>query len=53
MNRSPGRRRCLASGSTSPRATNDDLRVQVVRSLDTAFAEFGVTPGEFEPLPAD
>ena len=27
-------------------------RVQVVRSLDTAFAEFGVTPGEFEPLNA-
>jgi hypothetical protein len=27
-------------------------RVQVVRSQDTAFAEFGVTPGEFEPLPA-
>jgi hypothetical protein len=31
---------------------HNDPRVQVVRSLDTAFAEFGVTPGEFEPLPA-
>jgi hypothetical protein len=31
---------------------HDDPRVQVVRGLDTAFAEFGVTPGEFEPLHA-
>jgi len=29
---------------------HDDPRVQVVRSLDTAFAEFGMTRGEFEPL---
>ena len=28
---------------------HNDPHVQVVRSLDTAFAEFGVTPGEFEP----
>jgi len=27
-------------------------RVQVVRSLDMAFAELGVAPGEFEPLSA-
>ena len=65
MNMSPSRRRCPASGgSTSPHVTkkfgslrmyaipHNDPRVQVVRSLDTAFAEFGVTPGEFEPLPA-
>ena len=31
---------------------HNDPRVQVVRSLDTTFAEFGVMPGEFEPLHA-
>jgi hypothetical protein len=31
---------------------HNDPHVQVVRSLDTAFTEFGMTPGEFEPLPA-
>jgi hypothetical protein len=31
---------------------HNDPHVHVVRSLDIAFAEFGVTPGEFEPLPA-
>jgi hypothetical protein len=30
----------------------DDPCVQVVRSRDTAFAELGVAPGEFEPLSA-
>jgi hypothetical protein len=31
---------------------HDDPLVEVVRSLDMAFAELGVTPGEFEPLRA-
>lgn len=31
---------------------HDDPLVEVVRSLDTAFAELGVTPAEFEPLRA-
>ena len=31
---------------------HNDPHVQVVRSLDAAFAEFGVASGEFEPLPA-
>ena len=31
---------------------HDDPRVEVVRSLDMAFAALGVTPGEFEPLGA-
>ena len=31
---------------------HDDPRVEVVRSLDMAFATLGVAPGEFEPLSA-
>ncbi len=31
---------------------HDDPNVQIVRSLDMAFAELGVAPGEFEPLGA-
>jgi len=31
---------------------HDDPGVQIVRSLDLAFAELGVAPGEFEPLDA-
>jgi hypothetical protein len=31
---------------------DDDPLVQIVRSLDMAFAELGVAPGEFEPLGA-
>jgi hypothetical protein len=31
---------------------HDDPLVEVVRSLDMAFAELGVTPAEFEPLRA-
>jgi hypothetical protein len=31
---------------------HDDSRAQVVRSLDMAFAELGVAPGEFELPPA-
>ena len=31
---------------------HDDPHVQIVRSLDIAFAELGVAPSEFEPLGA-
>lgn len=31
---------------------HDDPLVHIVRSLDMAFAELGVAPGEFEPLGA-
>jgi hypothetical protein len=31
---------------------HDDPRVEVVRSLDMAFATLGVSAGEFEPLSA-
>ena len=31
---------------------HDDPRVEVVRSLDMAFAKLGVAPAEFEPLRA-
>jgi hypothetical protein len=31
---------------------HDDPHVEVVRSLDMAFATLGVAPGEFEPLSA-
>lgn len=31
---------------------HDDPHVEVVRSLDAAFDEFGVAPGEFDPLKA-